>query len=97
MWLVLTSIGSALHWATWMSPEVTRSAGTVFGEGVVKLLANAMVIPASPGWIITTRIVGRLEGDSIGVAACANGVAWLLILGTLAGMLWVGRRAAWAR
>lgn len=92
MWLVLTSIGSALHWATWMSPEVTRSAGTVFGEGVVKLLANAMVIPASPGWIITTRIVGRLEGDSIGVAACANGVAWLLILGTLAGMLWVGRR-----
>jgi predicted MPP superfamily phosphohydrolase len=92
VWLVLTCVGTVLHWATWMSPEITRSAGTLFGEGLVKVLANAMVIPASPGWIITTRIVGRLDGDSIGVAACANGVAWLLILAAIASMLGVGRR-----
>ncbi|MGD9689350.1 MAG: metallophosphoesterase [Phycisphaerales bacterium] len=98
-WLVLSMMGTALHWGTWIAPAEEPPVPTILGVGVFKQAANFMTIGATPGWIVVTRVAGVFgltlwdTGHSVWVTAIANGLGWALVLASLAGA-W--RVARWA-
>ncbi len=97
-WVMLSSIGSVLHWAAWIGPREVPPVEVFFSRGVWRQVGNLFAVPSAPGWIVTTTMFQQLMGHDLGVTIISNSLAWAMWLSLLALLLslrkrWTGRRS----
>ncbi|MGQ0627877.1 MAG: metallophosphoesterase [Phycisphaerales bacterium] len=76
VWVVLSALGTVFHWAGWIVPYHDPAAETMLGGTAWRPVGNVFAVFAAPGWLVATRIAGRLMGHSVPVATFANAFSW---------------------
>jgi uncharacterized protein len=85
-WVVLVGLGVAVHWALWIAPRLDPPIETFRSWPGLTRLSNITTTFATPGMILTTRVVGRLFPLDLPVTFLSYGVSWAIWLGLLWGL-----------
>lgn len=80
-WLVLASLGTLVHWLTWIAPRQGVRYQTPASQTAVRVASAAFTMPSLPGWAAVYVTFGRNVSGRMELAFAANGAAW-------AGWLW---------
>jgi predicted MPP superfamily phosphohydrolase len=81
LWALFVAVSTFLHWALWIAPRHSPPIDTFQNMMWLRLASNVSTTLAAPGWIVTTRIIGRLFPLDLGITIVSTGLAWAFWLG----------------
>ena len=94
-WVVLSAVGTALHWGAWIAPRQDPPIESFLSEGIFRYFGNLFGVMCTPGWFVLVRLIATgakpLHPDWVSTAIIVNGLSWVFWL-TLLWLILRGRR-----